>query len=289
MSDVTTIDLDYPIRPRSRYGWGAALERHEPIDAILAGNVARIEQRLDDILRVVDDLAAIPATADEDDPTPRWSNSWLPSLDGAALYAFVAARAPVTYLEVGSGNSTKFVHRAISDHDLSTRIVSIDPQPRADIDAICDEVIRHPLEDADLSVFDELGPDDIVFVDNSHRSFQNSDATVVFLDVVPALPAGVLLGIHDIFLPLDYPPEWGTRFYSEQYLLAAFLLGGHRGYHIELPALWVSQHPAMAQRLAPLWARDSLRDAERHGGAFWMSRYTDETSGDCPSEDRKTP
>ena len=277
MSDVTTINLDYPVRPRPRYGWGAARERHEPIDAILASNLARIEQRLDDILRVVDDLAAIPATADEDDPAPRWNNAWLPGLDGAALYAFVAARNPSTYLEVGSGNSTKFVSRAIRDHDLSTRIVSIDPEPRAAIDAICDQIIREPLEDADLSVFDELGPDDVVFVDNSHRAFQNSDATVVFLDIMPALPDGVLLGIHDIFLPLDYPPEWATRFYSEQYLLAAFLLGGHRGYAIEFPALWVAQH-RIAQRLAPLWAKESLSEAERHGGAFWVSRSTDETT-----------
>ncbi len=32
--------------------------------------------------------------------------------------------------------------------------------------------------------------------------------------------------VHDIFLPDDYPPEWADRYYSEQYLLAAWLLGG---------------------------------------------------------------
>ena len=174
-------------------------------------------------------------------------------------------------MEVGSGNTTKFVRRAISDHGLPTRIVSIDPHPRAEVDGICDEMIRQPLEDIDLAIFSELGAGDMVFVDNSHRSFQNSDVTVVFLDVVPALAPGILLGIHDIFLPLDYPPEWAQRFYNEQYLLAAFLLGGHHGYRIEFPALWTAMHPELAPRLGSLWEHESLQSAERHGGAFWLS------------------
>src|SRR5260370_7237099 len=33
---------------------------------------------------------------------------------------------------------------------------------------------------------------------------------------LPMLPAGVLIHIHDIFLPFDYPPIWGWRAYNEQ-------------------------------------------------------------------------
>jgi len=57
-------------------------------------------------------------------------------------------------------------------------------------------------------------------VDNSHRCFQNSDVTVVFLDVLPRLRSGVIIYIDDVYLPYDYPPEWSMRYYSEQYLLA---------------------------------------------------------------------
>ena len=175
---------------------------------------------------------------------------------------------PATYLEVGSGTSTKFARRAIADHGLRTRVVSIDPNPRAEIDSVCDEVLRTPLEDLDLAVFDTVGPGDIVFVDNSHRVFTNSDATVVFLEVLPRLAPGVLVEIHDIYLPDDYPPDWNDRYYSEQYVLAGYLLGGGQAFTVELPNWFVTTDPELSRILAPLWA--ALGDLEHHGGSFWL-------------------
>ena len=83
-------------------------------------------------------------------------NGWLPGLDSAALYAFLARTDPALYLEVGSGNSTKFARRAITDHGLRTRLVSIDPQPRAEIDALFaayELVSRRRLEHCRYGVF----------------------------------------------------------------------------------------------------------------------------------------
>ena len=110
---------------------------------------------------------------------------------------------------------------------FETRIVSIDPQPRAEVDELCDRVLRVPLEAADLSVFDELSDGDVLFFDGSHRTFMNSDATVFFLEVLPRLADGVLVGVHDVFLPYDYPRDFADRYYSEQYLLAAHLIAGN--------------------------------------------------------------
>ena len=70
----------------------------------------------------------------------------MPPFDGAALYGLVAETSPRRYIEVGSGNSTLFVRQAIRDHRLPTEIVSIDPQPRAEIDRVCDRIVRCPLE-----------------------------------------------------------------------------------------------------------------------------------------------
>ncbi len=128
---------------------------------------------------------------------------------------------PKRFVEVGSGDSTRSAsrRRSIRDHSLPTLITSIDPTPRAEIDKLCDFVIRKPLEEVELDVFDELGPGDFLFIDGSHRSFSNSDVTVAFLDVLPRLRAGVVVHFHDIFWPYDYPPEWADRYYSEQYLL----------------------------------------------------------------------
>ena len=94
------------------------------------------------------------------------------------------------------------------------------------MDAVCDTVIRQPLETLDTAgIIENLQAGDILFVDGSHRCFTNSDVTVVFLEILPRLQPGVLVHFHDILLPYDYPPAWSRRYYSEQYLLACWLLG----------------------------------------------------------------
>ncbi len=242
---------------------------HPRLAAIIGSGADEYRGVLEGFLAHRDALAAIeshPASPEQ----PAWVNDYIPGLDGVALYCFVADGRPAHYVEVGSGNSTKFVRRAIRDLDLATEIVSIDPHPRAEVDALCDEMIRLPVEDADLAVFDRLAAGDILFVDNSHRAFQNSDATVMLTEVIPALPAGVLVGIHDIFLPEDYPPQWADRYYSEQYLLAAWLLGGGGGCEIVLPAHYIRSIPDLDTMCDPIWSAPEHADVQRHGGAFWL-------------------
>ena len=97
-----------------------------------------------------------------------------------------------------------FARHAIRTGNLKTTIMSIDPKPRAEIDSLCDRVMRLPLELCDLNLFRELEPGDILFFDGSHRIFANSDVTVFFIEVLPRLKPGVLVHVHDIFLPADY-------------------------------------------------------------------------------------
>jgi hypothetical protein len=88
--------------------------------------------------------------------------------------------------------------------------------------------------------------------------------------VLPRLPAGVLVGIHDIWLPFDYPQWAAHRFYSEQYLLAADLLARGNPERIVLPAMYVTEHPRLRDVLAPLWEDPRLRTVERHGATLWL-------------------
>lgn len=132
-------------------------------------------------------LEKIPAHAADDDRTPRWINGSFPGLDAVSLYGLLVRHNPSVYVEIGSGNSTRFARRAIEDHGLRTRIVSVDPHPRRDVDAICDEVVRRPCEEVEMTFFADLPGDAILFVDNSHRSFQNSDVTVFFMEILPEL------------------------------------------------------------------------------------------------------
>ena len=159
-----------------------------------------------------------------------------------------------------------FARRAIRDHGLPTRIVSIDPHPRTEIEALCDQSIRSPMEDVDTHVFDQLGAGDILFIDNSHRSFQNSDVTAFFLEVLPRLRPGVIVHIHDIFLPVDYPPAWADRHYSEQYLLACWLLANPKRFELMLSNAFVSIDSELSGQVAPLW--DAPRFAEAKAAAI---------------------
>ena len=116
--------------------------------------------------------------------SPEWGQNWLPAFDGMMIYALLGSKNPPHYLEIGSGNSTKFARRAIEDLGLSTQIISLDPCPREEIDSICDRVVRKAIEDADIDeILGSLGENSVVFIDNSHRSFQNSDVTVCFTEL----------------------------------------------------------------------------------------------------------
>jgi len=214
------------------------------------------------------ELAQIEVVSD-DPLEPSWRNGWLPGLDGAAIYAFMRIRAPRLYLEIGSGYSTLFAARARRDGALESKIISVDPHPRADIDRVCDRPIRAALETVDLALFDELHAGDIVLIDSSHRVFMNSDVVTFFLDVLPVLPAGVLVAIHDVTLPRDYAADIADRYYSEQYLLAAYLLGG-ADVSIVLPAAHLSSSGAASRALDRLWSEPGLSDVERHGAFFWL-------------------
>ncbi|QRY80875.1 class I SAM-dependent methyltransferase [Pseudomonas sp. PDNC002] len=249
----------------------ATSEIRRVLDSHFDAEAARIRTTFRDFLELKPYLLKIPCRPQAEQPEePAWINGWLPGADSLALYGFAARNNPRHFMEVGSGNSTKFVRRAIRDHGLQTRITSIDPYPRAEIDALCDQVMRTPLEDLDLQLFDALGENDMLFIDNSHRSFQNSDVTVFFTEILPRLKPGVLVGIHDIFLPFDYPNEWADRFYNEQYLLCCYLLGGMRKLHIELPLVHLYYCTDSMDVLNELWCDERLNGVEPTGVAFWL-------------------
>lgn len=257
--------FDYPVSPRPRT---FARPGRDFFGDLMTASDERTAALLRTVSTSLAPLADVPQ--EETDPSlPYWTNPWLPPLDGALLYGLVATLRPATYMEVGSGFSTKFVRLAIRDHGLGTKIVSIDPQPRAEVDALCDEVVRLPYEDIDLDVLDRLGPGDMLFVDNSHRAFTNSDVTVFFTETLPYLRPGVVYGVHDIFIPHDYPPEWNDRFYAEQYLLMSYLAGGAAGDEVLLGTHHLATSPHLLEHLLP-----SLPPIDNPlvGGGFWLRR-----------------
>ncbi len=197
-----------------------------------------------------------------------WRNIWMPALDGFTVM-WAALRANATFMEVGSGNSTIFARAALAGAARTTKLVSIDPQPRAEIDQLCDEVIRAPMESVDLALVDRLGPGDTLFVDNSHQSFMNSDVTAFMLDVLPRLKPGVLVGVHDIFLPWDYPANWVNRAYNEQYLLAAWMIAAPQSLELQFANCWLHRHALHQAPLGDVWAMFEPDIVDRCPSALW--------------------
>ncbi|MFI4951284.1 MAG: class I SAM-dependent methyltransferase, partial [Caulobacterales bacterium] len=214
--------VDYPYRAEIRYGAG------RPAHPELAELIGRGRERYRDFLTEVGELqpdfADVPKGGTYDSTTPFWRNAWFSPLDAIALTGMLRRHDPARLVEIGSGVSTKYARRAVARYGLRTQLTSIDPQPRNEIDQLCDQVIRRPLERCDIAMFEDLEAGDIFFLDSSHRAFQNSDVTVFFLEILPRLKPGVIVHIHDIYLPYDYISGHLHRLWNEQYLLATALL-----------------------------------------------------------------
>jgi len=153
-------------------------------------------------------------------------NGYFRPVDAELLYSLLRHRKPRRIVEIGSGFSTQLMARAIKEGNLDTTITSIDPSPRVGVDGFVSEHLKSVVEDLNPAVIlDTLAEGDILFIDSSHQVVSGGDVPYLFLEVLPRLKKGVLVHIHDIFLPFEYPEEvvigrWG---WAEQYLVHAFL------------------------------------------------------------------
>ncbi len=165
-------------------------------------------------------------------------SSGLISGDAEVLYAMVREKKPSRIIEIGSGGSTKIIAAALKmnfiENSQKSQLISIEPYPQdflkdfANVskDFLEFSLLTQKVEAVDLSVFESLQTNDILFVDSSHVFKSGSDVEFEFLQIYPRLQTGVLVHIHDIFFPYDYPIEWNlkeSRYWNEQYFLETFL------------------------------------------------------------------
>lgn len=265
-----TVFLDYKVDFKPRSGHGTP--PNKLLYDIINENREEYKSMLNSFLIFKDVFHNINTTDKETNQNlPSWNNNFLPGLDIIAIYGLINEFKPKQYIEIGSGNSTKVVRKAIADNNLNTKITSIDPYPRANIDHLADKVIRQPVENlTDYSFIEELEENDILFIDNSHRCLPNSDVTVCFLELLPKLKPGVIVHVHDIYLPYDYPQFMCDRAYSEQYVLAAFIIANKEKYKTILPNFFISEDKELNKILNPIWEHPNLNAVEKHGGSFWL-------------------
>lgn len=261
--------LEYKVNFKPRYGHGKPA--HPELLKIVESDRENYKKIIDKAISLKETIWTIKDAKNETDTTkPIWNNGFLPGLDIIGIYTLMTLVKPKKYIEIGSGNSTKVAYKAKIEQKLSTKIISIDPMPRAEIDNLANRVIRKPFENIDFNILEELEEDDILFVDNSHRILPNSDSMVFFLEILPKLKKGVVVHIHDIYLPYDYPQFMCDRFYSEQYGLAMYLLANPKKYKTILPNYFIYQDKELSNLISPIWEHKNLENVEKHGGSYWI-------------------
>jgi hypothetical protein len=268
LKKVYPIFLFYPINPKPRYGFGKPV--HKKLNEIIKKNDANYQRLLADFLKFKKRILSIPTEKEKSLKMPYWENVWFTGLDGITLYGFLAKFQPKRYFEIGSGISTKFAKKAIDDFQLKTEIISFDPAPREEINRLCQRVVKKPLEEISLKIFNQLEAGDILLVDNSHYLYANSDVSSFFLDILPNLKRGVIIGLHDIYLPYDYPPEPENYYYAEQYLLASWLLAQDDKLEIIFPTYYICQNNNFKKILRSDWHELKIKKIPFHGGSFWL-------------------
>lgn len=208
-----------------------------------------------------------------------FGNHYFERVDAEVLYSVIRHLRPARMVEVGSGNSTRIARSAISHGALSTVIISIDPNPRVTLDGVTDQHIAAEVQQLDpKTLAGMLSPGDILFIDSSHVVRTGSDVPFLYLEVLPRLQPGVIIHIHDIFLPYDYPEgpvlrgEWDC---NEQYLVHALLMN-NPSVEVLFPAYFMWRHyrddiqavipdPTYTGALGPgsFWLRTRQKDATR--------------------------
>jgi hypothetical protein len=148
------------------------------------------------------------------------------------LSAMIRALAPARIVEVGSGFSSAVMldtNEHFFEGGIDLTFIEPYPQRLRSILRAADEarvrIIESRLQDVDPSVFESLGPGDILFIDSSHVVKIQSDVHRIVFDILPSVPAGVFVHFHDIYYPFEYPRHWVLegRAWNEAYVIRAFL------------------------------------------------------------------
>ncbi len=198
--------------------------------------------------------APAPGGGAEGDPS---AGRFFTGIDARVAYAVVRHHRPSKIVEIGSGYSTHLLRRAADDATIQTKIICIDPRPQTDISSVADELYKENVVDTGLDLFDSLSDGDIVFLDGSHLAFNGTDVPHFFLTVLPRIPKGVFVHIHDIMLPYEYDELFTSRYYNEQYLLGTLIINSRD---------WVPVLPVY------FLVRNGMMEADGEGGSYWMRK-----------------
>jgi hypothetical protein len=194
-------------------------------------------------------------------------NGYYATPDAEIYAAMILDFQPSQIVEIGAGFSTLIARRTIQALPSACRLLVVDPCPRTEVRAVADTVLFKTIEAVSP---DELPSSDRVlfFVDSSHIARPGGDVPHLYNGLLPCLPTGTLVHVHDVFIPYDYPEEYRQRLYTEQYVLQALLCHSPR-YRVVFATYFMTCQYPEAMRSA---FGDVVGRAPEHGGAsLWFT------------------
>lgn len=202
-----------------------------------------------------------------------WGNRMYGRVEADVLHALIRQRKPARVIELGSGFSSLLITAAMrrnADEGHPGRYRVYDPYPRDFVRRGIDGMDFRPISarDVPLQEFEALEEGDVLFFDTSHTVKLGSEVNYLVLDVLPVLRPGVLVHVHDVFLPYEYPRSFFEKgmYWNEQYLLQAFL-AQNPAWEVALPAFALArQRPEDVAALVPSY------EPGCGPGAFWIRR-----------------
>lgn len=198
-------------------------------------------------------------------------NSEFTGSDARILFGLLRLWRPGRIIEVGSGYSTLLMADVVDRYLPGTRITAIEPYPRPFLHRLTGssvELVEKKVQEVDASVFAELGPGDVLFIDSSHVSKTGSDVNYLVFEIIPRLKPGVHIHFHDVFLPFEYPKDWvmerGVN-WNEQYLLRALLMFSAQTLRVTLGCAYAVTH--LQELAAPI-----TQGRYGMGGSIWLTK-----------------
>ncbi|HEY9217013.1 MAG TPA: class I SAM-dependent methyltransferase [Phenylobacterium sp.] len=198
-----------------------------------------------------------------DNPSFAWG-------DGLVLHAMLRRFGPRRVIEVGSGYSSACMLATLPGE---AEFTFIEPHPRLLRELLGAELDRHvlkasPVQDCPLELFAQLQDGDLLFIDSTHVLKTGSDVWYELFRVLPALAPGVLIHLHDIFWPFEYPRHWvvgANQSWNELYALHAFLMS-----NADYQVLMFNDYFAQLER--PLIEATLPRFLTNPGGSIWLRK-----------------
>lgn len=217
-----------------------------------------------------------------EEPTERargfhFGNGAFECVDAELLHCVLRDRKPQRMIEVGSGWSTLIASEACLRNwevdGVECDFRAIEPYPNEILERplpALKELIRKPLQAVDPAFFETLGAGDVLFIDSTHVLRMGSDVALLYLEILPRLAPGVLVHIHDVFLPVAYPARWVRDecvFWNEQYLVQAFL-AFNTEFEVRLAASFLHhRHPEALAEAFPRYESEHTKP-----GSLWIQR-----------------